>query len=107
VHVLYREDQLARIKHNLRATRPLWSHIWTGAHRCHICTGTALIAATSAPGPGSPLPHLTGLGPFASPHFDAACTCAAYILHARDRICSSAANGRLVAARIQRRRAAM
>ncbi len=58
VHVLYREDQLARIKHNLRATRPLWSHIWNGAHRCHICTGTGLTAATSAPGLGSSLPHL-------------------------------------------------
>jgi hypothetical protein len=27
------------------------------ARRCHICTGTGLVAATSAPGPGSPLPH--------------------------------------------------
>jgi hypothetical protein len=25
---------------------------------CHICTGTALTPATSAPGLGSPLPHL-------------------------------------------------
>jgi hypothetical protein len=25
---------------------------------CHICAGTGLAAATSAPGPGSPLPHL-------------------------------------------------
>jgi hypothetical protein len=29
----------------------------TGAHRCHICVGTGLTAATSAPGPGSPRPH--------------------------------------------------
>ena len=28
------------------------------AHRCHICTGTALTAATSAPGLRSTLPHL-------------------------------------------------
>jgi hypothetical protein len=28
------------------------------AHCCHICTGTGLIAATSAAGPGSPPPHL-------------------------------------------------
>jgi hypothetical protein len=28
------------------------------AHRCHICTGTGLTAATSALGLGSPLPHL-------------------------------------------------
>jgi hypothetical protein len=28
------------------------------AHRCHICTGTGLAAATSAPELGSPLPHL-------------------------------------------------
>ena len=27
-------------------------------HRCRICTGTVLTAATSAPGRGSPLPHL-------------------------------------------------
>ena len=28
------------------------------AHPSHICTGTGLAPATSAPGPGSPLPHL-------------------------------------------------
>jgi hypothetical protein len=28
------------------------------AHGCHICAGTGLTPATSAPGPGSPLPHL-------------------------------------------------
>ena len=28
------------------------------AHPCHICTGTGLIPATSAPGLGSPLPRL-------------------------------------------------
>ena len=27
-------------------------------HACHICTGTGLTPATSAPGPGSRLPHL-------------------------------------------------
>ena len=32
-----------------------WAH-W--AHPCHICAGTGLIPATSAPGLGSPLPHL-------------------------------------------------
>ena len=30
------------------------------AHRCHICIGTGLTAATSASGLGSPLPHLHG-----------------------------------------------
>ena len=30
----------------------------TGAHACHICTGTGLTPATSAPGLGSPPPHL-------------------------------------------------
>ena len=34
----------------------MWSGTW--AHRCHICTGTGLTAATSAPGLGSPRPHL-------------------------------------------------
>ena len=28
------------------------------AHRCHICAGTGLGPATSAPGPGAPRPHL-------------------------------------------------
>jgi hypothetical protein len=28
------------------------------AHLCHICAGTGLATATSAPGPGAPLPHL-------------------------------------------------
>ena len=28
------------------------------SHRCHICTGTGLTAATSALGQDSPLPHL-------------------------------------------------
>ena len=27
------------------------------AHPCHICTGTGLTLATSAPGPGAPLPN--------------------------------------------------
>ncbi len=30
----------------------------TGLTPCHVCTGTGLTAATSAPGLGSPLPHL-------------------------------------------------
>ena len=30
----------------------------TGPTPCHICAGTRLAPATSAPGPGSPLPHL-------------------------------------------------
>jgi hypothetical protein len=36
-----------------------WPHLhhdW--AHPCHVCTGTGLDLATSAPGPGSTLPHL-------------------------------------------------
>jgi hypothetical protein len=36
----------------------------TGAHPCHICAGTGPTPATSAPGPGSPLPTAaSGLGP--------------------------------------------
>ena len=33
----------------------MWQHL---PHRCHICTRTGLTPATSAPGPGSPHPHL-------------------------------------------------
>ena len=42
-----------------RATAPGLPHLhqdW--AHACHICTRTGLTPATSAPGLGSPLPHL-------------------------------------------------
>jgi hypothetical protein len=31
---------------------------WDWARPCHICTGAGLAPATSAPGLGSPLPHL-------------------------------------------------
>jgi hypothetical protein len=33
-------------------------HMWTVRDRRHICAGTGLTPATSAPGLGSPLPHL-------------------------------------------------
>ena len=42
---------------SLRATKVPHLH-WDWARPGHICTGTGLAPATSAPGPGSPLPHL-------------------------------------------------
>jgi hypothetical protein len=65
------EPQTARLCHIRTGTRPTRCHICTGTGptRCHICagtgparghlcTGTGLAAATSAPGLGSPPPHL-------------------------------------------------
>jgi hypothetical protein len=40
------------------SARPCPRVLRDSAHRCHICAGTALIAATSAPALGAPLPHL-------------------------------------------------
>jgi hypothetical protein len=42
----------------LRSIAPLPHLHRNWAHPCHICTGTALAPATSAPGLRSPLPHL-------------------------------------------------
>ena len=35
-----------------------WIAVYCSSRRCHICTRTGLTPATSAPGLGSPLPHL-------------------------------------------------
>jgi hypothetical protein len=39
-------------------SRHAWAPLGYRAHPCHVCTGTRLTPATSAPGLGSPLPCL-------------------------------------------------
>jgi hypothetical protein len=59
------------------APRPNW------AHPCHICTGTGLTPARSAPGMNSPLPHLHRgfVGPRPCFPSDSALLAAAHRLH--------------------------
>ncbi len=48
----------AAVRSRRAPTTQSWGEKWFRGNPCHICIGTRLTSATSAPGLGSPLPHL-------------------------------------------------